>query len=235
MRRIAFFLKVFERESFMEDFLNGKIYMNRLSYFIKPEKAEEDNRADHREALCSIWQPNEVTIDINGYKLTELAGPIESRYENSKYLHAFCLFTGAIAEQNFLNPHGNIPEINEGLRVPESCGKLGEYYVVIHNTENFIERIVQAVKQEGYGKQAQAGMVEYYDPETFSGDFGRRFALYKTQNFSHQKEYRFVIDTKTIGDDPLIVNIGDIRDIASISETWDVNIEINTNSSTKIV
>ncbi len=227
MRRIAFFLKVFESESYMEDFLNGKIYMNRLSFFTKTEDLKENNRADRREALCALWQPNEASIDINGYRLTELAGPIEFRFENSKYLHVFCLFSGVISEKNFLNPYDNLADIKEEFRVPENCEKLGGYYVVVHNTKKFIERIVQAVRQEGYGKQAQAGMVEYYDPETFSGDFGKRLAFYKTANFSHQKEYRFVLNTKTIGDDPLIINIGDIRDIANISDTWDVDVDIS--------
>jgi len=135
MRRIAFFLRVFDNEQYMNDFLDGKIYMNRLSYFAVLEGDKEDNRADPREALVAIWQPSDVTIEVNGRVLTSIAGPIESRQKNNEHLHLFCLFTGATSESNFLNPAEYIQEMQADFSVPEECANLGGYYVVVHNTQ----------------------------------------------------------------------------------------------------
>ncbi|NRB26008.1 hypothetical protein [Shewanella sp.] len=235
MKRIGFFLKIFENEKYMNDFLDGKIYMNRISYFRGIEGDQEDNRADSKEALCALWQTNDVVVEVNGRKITDFAAPIESVQHHSKYLHLFCLFAGAISESNFLNPHANISDIQNDLSVPEKCAVLGEHYVVIHNAQKFIDRMVETVKKKGYGNNAQAGMVEYYDFETFTGEFGNRSAFFKRDQFLHQKEYRFVIDTETEGTEPLVLDIGDIRDIASVSDTWNVKVNIQTQQSEKIV
>jgi hypothetical protein len=219
----------------MNDFLDGKIYMNRLSYFLVLEGDEKDNRADYREALVAIWQPKDVTIEVNGRVLTSIAGPIESRQQKNKHLHLFCLFTGATSESNFLNPEDNKQAMQADFSVPEECENLGEYYVVIHNTKKFIDRMVESIRKAGYGDSAKAGMVEYYDAESFTGEFGDRAAFFKTKNFSHQKEYKFVLDTKTEDEDPLILDIGEIRDIAHISDTWDVKVNIEITNGEKIV
>jgi hypothetical protein len=228
MRKIAFFLRVFENVQYMNDFLDGKIYMNRLSYFPALEGDEEDNRADPREALVAIWQPKDVTIEVNGRVLTSFAGPIESRQKKNTHLHLLCLFTGATSEAHLLNPADNRQAMQADFNVPEKCANLGEYYVVIHNTKKFIDRMVASIRKAGYGDSAKAGMVEYYDPENFTGEFGDRAAFYKTKNFSHQKEYRFVVDTQTENETSLILDIGEIRDIAHISDTWDVKVNIET-------
>jgi len=158
----------------MNDFLDGKIYMNRLSYFSALEENKKDNRADTREALVAIWQPKDVIIEINGRVLTSIASPIESRQNKNTHLHLFCLFTGATSESHLLNPEDNIQKILDDFNVPEECANLGGYYVVIHNTQKFIERMVRSIREAGYGGSAKAGMVEYYDPESFTGEFGDR-------------------------------------------------------------
>lgn len=235
MQKIAFFLRVFENEQYMNDFLDGKIYMNRLSYFSALEGDEEDNRADPREALVAIWQPKDVTIEVNGRVLTSIAGPIESRQKKNTHLHLFCLFTGATSESHLLNPADKRQAMQADFNVPEECANLGEYYVVIHNTQKFIDRMVASIRKVGYGYSAKAGMVEYYDPESFTGEFGDRAAFSKTKNFSHQKEYRFVVDTQTEDEAPLILDIGEIRDIAHISDTWDVKVNIEITNGEKII
>jgi len=214
----------------MNDFLDGKIYMNRLSYFSALKENKEDNRADPREGLVAIWQPKDVIIEVNGRVLTSIASPIESRQNKNAHLHLFCLFTAATSESHLLNPADNRQGILDDFNVSEECTKLGDYYVVIHNTQKFIERMVRSIREAGYGDSAEAGMVEYYDPESFTGEFGDRAAFYKTKNFTHQKEYRFVVNTQTENDAPLILDIGDIRDIAHISNTWDVKVDITTKA-----
>ena len=58
------------------------------------------------------------------------------------------------------------------------------------------------------------GLVEYYDPETFHGNFGGVQALFrKQQHDSYQREFRFLINAGLRGDSPLWLDIGSISDI----------------------
>lgn len=233
MRKIAFFLRIFENVRYLEDFLDGKIYINRLSYFRQLEESQEGNRADPKEGLAALWQPNDVIFEVNGHRLTDFAAPIESRTVGSDNLHVFCLFAGATNESNLTDP-SKIDVIKQDLKVPEDLANLGTHTVLIYNSQAFIDRMVSAVKHNGY--RGQAGMVEYYDPESFTGEFGDRAAFYKQHRYSHQKEYRFAINTGTEGTDALVIDIGSIRDIATISDSWDIQIDIKLRAeSEKIV
>ena len=51
MRTIFFFVKVFENTKYMEDFLDGKLFMNTLAYFRTVEDNEDANRGDKYEAV----------------------------------------------------------------------------------------------------------------------------------------------------------------------------------------
>ena len=46
--------------------------------------------------------------------------------------------------------------------------------------------------------------------------------FYKRDEFIHQKEYRIVINTGTVGCDHRVLDVGDIRDIAFGVDTADV-------------
>lgn len=232
MKKIVFFLRIFDNEDYMNDFLNGKIYMNRLSYFRKIEESSESNRADEKEGLCAFWQPESGVFKVNGHTLTDFAAPIEMRLNHSDNLHVFCLFAGATNASN-LSDQSKLSEIKNDLSVSKECAELGDYYVLIHNTLAFIKRMVKAIKTRNF--LGSTGLVNYYDPNSFSGEFYNRPAFNKQDNYKHQKEYRFAVDTQVVGDDALVLDIGDIRDIASISDTWDVKIDLKFSNMRKSV
>ncbi len=223
MKKIAFFLRIFDNENYMNDFLNGKIYMNRLSYFRKIEENSESNRADEKEGLSAFWQPEAGVFKINGHTLTDFAAPIEMRFNHSDNLHVFCLFAGATSASN-LSDESKLSEIKNDFSVSKECAELGDYYVLIHNSPVFIKRMVKAIRAHNF--LGSTGLVNYYDPDSFSGEFYNRPAFNKQDNYKHQKEYRFAVDTQVVGEDALVLDIGDIRDIASISDTWDVKIDL---------
>ena len=57
--------------------------------------------------------------------------------------------------------------------------------------------------------------MKYYDPDTFHGNFQELDAVFwKQTEFSFQREFRIAIDTYTIEKASLILEIGDISDIA---------------------
>lgn len=227
MKKIIYFIKIFDNERFMNDFLDGKIYMNRLSYFRFVDDNSDNNRADQKEGLSGWWQPEQIALEVNGRKMTNFAAPIEIRSNKSDNLHVFCLFAGATNIENTVDDNkiatNKTSKVKDDLSVSAECANLGRYYVLVHNTSAFIDRMVAATKKHNY--KGSAGLVEYYNPIDFSGDFGDRSVFYKPNNFAHQKEYRFVIDAGTIGEDALTLNIGNIRDIANIIDSLDIKVE----------
>lgn len=101
---IVYFLKIFEKEKYMNNFLDGNIYMNRLSYFLNIENDSPNNRADDCEALSGWWQPDQIELTLNERKTTDLVAPIKLRKLHNEHLHAFCLFAGTTDKQNLSDP-----------------------------------------------------------------------------------------------------------------------------------
>lgn len=79
-----------------------------------------------------------------------------------------------------------------------------------------------ATEKNNYG--LNSGLVDYYNPDTFSGTFNDEEAVFKKRNeYSHQKEYRFAFDTGVTGKEPLLLDIGDISDITMQCDVADIN------------
>lgn len=101
-------------------------------------------------------------------------------------------------------------------------GDLGDYCAIIPAKE-LIERIDRALNAEAQlGNRVGRGLVEYFDPDTFSGTFEEDEAIMRKKNgFSHQKEYRIYVYNGTSGDDARTLKIGDISDIAHCCDKKD--------------
>ena len=94
--------------------------------------------------------------------------------------------------------------------------------------KEFIDRIVKHVKTTEY--TLKAGLVEYYDRDSFNGNFRLDEAPFRKSNFfSYQKEYRISVDTNTNGDNPLILEIGDISDISGKMDSSSINTSLELN------
>ncbi|KAL0630474.1 hypothetical protein Q9L58_010679 [Maublancomyces gigas] len=105
-----------------------------------------------------------------------------------------------------------VEKINSLLKVHATLGEemlsLGEHAVVIIKVEEFISKVSNAARSEGYS--SWRGLVEYFDPETFHGSFGEIESVFQKRDiYSYQKEFRFVFDsnkpegTKTLHAGPL--------------------------------
>jgi len=222
MNKTIFFLaKVFDNESYADDFLQGNIFANRLSYFRKLEEAESANRSDQHEGVVSWHQPEQVNIEINGQLITDLAGPVSVKMNWHDHLNVFCIYAAHSGDFEGVS-EDNIESFKKQLEIPDECLKLGEYAVFITNVSKFTERVQASVKDNNYG--LTASLVEYYDPETFHGTFSGTESIFrKRDEYQHQKEYRYVFHSDLQGDEPLILNIGNLSDIAVKCKVTDIN------------
>jgi hypothetical protein len=100
-----------------------------------------------------------------------------------------------------------------------STKSFGESLIVISNPRKFIERVKKALLKEGYS-DIKYGPVNYY-PNDYSGYIG---PFMKHQIFSPQNEYRFYVPNEE--NNPIIINIGPIDDIAIMKESCVLRFEL---------
>ena len=214
MSTIFFFIKFFDKEEYVQDFLHGKLFANRLPVFRKSEGEDTTGRIDHDEATTSWLQGEELTLIINGVDLSEGLITLQVQMDFLSGLHLFCMHavhSGDVDLKRVSND--NIEVLQDALRVDDDCMLLGPYAVVITDIAAFMSRIESACTGNGY--RVASKLVKYYDPDTFHGNFQELEAVFwKQTTFSFQREFRIAIDTYTTGEDPLILEIGAISDIA---------------------
>ena len=120
------------------------------------------------------------------------------------HVNVFCMFA-AYSDEEYMKQ----------LVLPEEYQKMGRYAVVITNPQKFVDRVMSAAHREEY--RIWQGLVKYYDPEVGMplSPLDIRIVFAKCQKYAHQKEFRFAIDTNTIGSDPITLDIDKLDDIAA--------------------
>jgi hypothetical protein len=112
-------------------------------------------------------------------------------------------------------------KLRRQLEFSEDCLKLGEVAVLVVAGE-FMLRVKRAIDRIGY--KFAATLVEYYDPKTFHGAFRQdKIPFRKRLEFSHQREYRIAVDSRTKGQDALEIEVGDISDISATMNAANLN------------
>ncbi len=231
-RHIFFLCKFFEKEKHAADFMVGRLYANKLSYFQRLEELEHAKRGDKHEGIIAWGQPGIVRIEIDGHDISnDLAGPASLSSNRLSELNVVCMHAGYFkkADNRILE---DLSQIRKQLLVPAECKKFGQFAVVIKNGPEFLNRVKIAAQRKGY--RETHGLVKYYDPDTFSGFFpGISGAFIKQQQFRLEREYRIVFETGSIGADAIVLDIGNLADIAMRSTLDEINRNMKVVPSTK--
>ena len=224
MSVIFFLVKFFDNDAYAEDFVKGRVYANTLKLFKTLEGSDDSGRADRHEGTVAWLQPGQGRLEINGMDITDdLAGPIQLQKNWLDHLHIFCMHavhSGGLDMATISNE--NTEELREQLTIPDECRCLGEHAVVVNNVPEFIRRMEAGAEVNGY--RMSRGLVRYYDPESFHGNFRDVESIFHKQNrHGNQREFRFVIDNGLASNAPLILEIGDISDITQRFEFAELN------------
>jgi hypothetical protein len=231
---ILFLVKFFpaKRNEYAEQFIRGKLFMNRLSYFQNVELAQE--RADRYEATAIWWQPNNLSIQFKDHPELnigpqDLGAPVSITFDHHGDLHIFCMSAMHTGEFEYVDgkfecrTDDDAHRLREQLAFSERCLKLGDVAVVV-NAGEFMLRVKRAIDKKRF--KFASTLVEYYDPTTYHGKFRyEEIPFRKRIEFTHEREYRIVIDSKTKGEDALELEIGDISDISAKMAAKNLNNE----------
>ena len=228
---IWYFIKFFEKEEYAEQFIKGTLYLNRLSYFQQLENSCADGRSDTTEAVAIWLQPPDFIMESNipGVGSTtiskdDLDGPVSMSYSDYNNLHVLCLY--AVHTTGFAKIDGKLElaeseaaELQRQVTIDDRCLKFGPF-AVINPAVPLLSQVKKALQR--MGQWFEGKLVEYYDDETFHGEIAPKDIPFKKQKrFSYQNEFKICVQTKTSGNDPLLIANGDISHIicAKVSST----------------
>ena len=225
MKHIWLILRFFSEEQYADDFLNGKLYMNRLSYFQKQEEECTDGRADSTEAIKMWFQPHDISLSLNipgigSAKIgpADLAGPMSFTSGTASYLHVLCMYAIYTSKIPAVNQADEqrlklIDELKRKFTIDQRCFKLGPFAVIVP-AHPFLNQMQRQLRSQKY--RFNAKLVEYYDDKTFHGEIPDSEVPFRKQvRFAYQSEYRLVVDPTLLADNPISIGIGPVHGIGA--------------------
>lgn len=189
-------------KEFVEDFLNGSLYLNTCAYFSQLDQTDTV-RADPNDGVFEARQVVEIAIlDESGswLPIPGVQNPVIFRSDELLKLNILCLYT--ITDR----PNDTFDERNVAF---------GSVAVFISNLPEFIRRVRTAAALLNWA--VAHGPVQYVEPTTHDGPMGpfRKFGSY-----AYQGEFRFVFSTGKR--EACRLEVGSLRDIIQVRLSTEV-------------
>lgn len=211
-------IRFFEKKEYMEEFLDGNLFMNSLSHFWKLEEAPQKDVAEgvietlHKDDFKK--QHGSFISDFFGDEHIVL--PIMNRSESYKYCHLLCCM---LHEYDSLR--------HEAVRIDSRMKSMGKYTVRIYNVEEFVNRLYDKLKSKDlYGLMGPVNYHSAYEESQYRDCFD------KNDGHAYEQEWRFAVipdykkaqemaqkDINAPYDAYIRYDIGSIRDIAEQVDT----------------
>ena len=219
--RILFLLKAFQTKTYANDFVAGRIFANRLSYFKKIES--RDGQGDRYEGAIMLRRDDLVlelqatvarTREVNRIVIpgNEFADRPIWQPKWVDHVNVFCMYAVDFGEIQSIRSE-DLSDIRWKLELPEKFTKLGRYAVVVRDVHEFFRRVETAAEMRGY--RIHHGLVAYYDPSLGTrlsqSDITAIFS--KRKKYEYQNEYRIAVDTGTMGCAAITLEVGRLDDI----------------------
>ena len=217
-------IKFFSELGHARQFLDGDLFMRRLSYFRREEDTE--GRWDCTEGVWAWLQKKGLQIrmdvpSVGAIHITDrdLAAPVQMSLGEPDDLHIFCMYAyyveSPLPGDDLREVYGNdrIADLERAMQVDPRCLRFGPHAVII-DYGAFVERLKTAAGLQRLG--LTAGLVRYYDEDVFNGEFKLKDVPFRKQKrFEYQREFRVCIRPGAY--DPLqrTINIGALASMAT--------------------
>ena len=223
--RIFFLAKFFSEEHHAEQLMRGRLYARRLGYF---RELEGDSvRADAYEGVSLLRGDVDLAATIDGLRTEritipehDLAGPAEVRMVWTEHVNLLCMHAAHSSSDVKISDSQVDAFKRQHIDVPEACLKFGNHAVLITDFLEFVRRVTSAVKKRAY--RLVGGLVMYSDYPVIDIT-GIDVVFCKRERYKSEREYRFAIHTGLEVHDPLILETGDLSDIAIRCKTAEIN------------
>lgn len=194
-------VKIFEKEDYAEQFLQGTVYANHICHFRNLE--DDQARSDQHEGVTQSW--GSLTLETKNESIhipkDDLAGPVEFKMEWTNRFNFFCMSQVGFVQKGD----------SAHLDFPEGCSGFGEHAVIILNRKQFISRIKEGIKETRYELFGHGAVI--YDDNPPLDLCDPKIVFRKGERYKKQREYRFAFHNEWNWG-PIVIDIGDISDIA---------------------
>jgi len=196
----------FGKRQYIDQLVQGFLYMNTLDYFIRSEG--DPTRHDPDEGLTWVKQADggklQLSVGDEYQDVGTLSGPVRYRRDESDKANVFCMY--ALLESVL----SNTPPIHLDNM------QFGDTFAVLMDFDEFMRRVKRAARPLGQGLEWR--LVDYQDHNTYSGPLG---LFRKSSRFKYQSEFRIALlpGTGTVHS----LDIGDISDIVSVGPLDELN------------
>lgn len=222
------FVKLFEAEDHANDFLSGKLYMNSIQGFKKWTDTAGELRGDPFEGIIALYQPTKIEgIKLGNHMIpaSALATLIVMHGNELLKENVFCMYSLNSSGHDSVSSE-TLKQFRRALELHESCFGLGKHCVVILDARKFLERCLAAATNLNLDPP-KMNLVRYFDESEFHGLLDPNFhSFQKRIQYQHQREYRIKINFKNISPEARILEVGDLSDIARLTNPEEFNSEL---------
>ena len=224
-QEFLFLTRVFREQGHAEEFLRGQVRAGVLCTY---QQIEDKSRNDPMEGVfdSSQFEGLEITIKTpSGYShmLSHETGErMTQRIGWAERFNVLCT-TASYVDSRWVVPGQRFDEvIDRFVRVPEDVMKFGEFAVRIDQPDEFGERLKAAADR--------LDVPMYSGPVTYGRhpmpDYGMRdvaLIFRKRDQYKHEREFRFAFESPQKVDGPLVLDVGDLSDIAQLFRPREFN------------
>jgi len=217
-------IKFFYEMDHARQFLDGDLFMRRLSYFRRQEDAE--GRWDATEGTWAWLQKRGLQIhmtvpSLGPIHITEddLGAPVQMSLGPPDDLHIFCMYAyyleAPLPGDDLREVYGEdrLADLERAMQVDPRCLRFGPHAVIIPYGP-FLERLKIQARQQKLG--LQAGLLRYYDDEVFNGEFKIKDVPFRKQKrFDYQREFRICARPRPFDLAQRTFNIGSLRGLGA--------------------
>jgi hypothetical protein len=219
-------LAKFTKSEFVEDFLNGNLFMNNFNHFIEQEKrTKEKGQGDSFEAAL-VTEAQEIRVYDQDSNLiaTSKSGNMIERYEDVKQVPLYCM--ALFDSKDFLVIEQTEDSISFKLDIlDEDKEKLklvfqADKVILTFSPGVFVKRVKDTMMQTD--PNFLCGSVKYVDYSVMDNqrrknfdEMRPEFLFTKHRSLEYQREYRFILPGIR-SSTPYVCNIGDLRNLFNV-------------------
>lgn len=215
--------RVFSNEKYANDFIEkGGFRCNTLNFFKKYKDEFLNNIGDMDEGISSIILGKDLIIKIRPQgddKFQAIEGLLKVQFCPNYILtkNIFCMYAPTVK----VDEKYTLSEIEQIVSIPKDSEQLGDFIVLITKPDQFFLRLEREAKVRKL--LISKGLVEYrsFDENLFIDS--SKVGFIKNSLYSHQKEYRIMLDDGRGVDEPIDIEIGSLADIAYLIPLKDFN------------
>jgi hypothetical protein len=218
--KIFALVKFFSELDHARQFLDGDLFMRRLSYYRRQEDAE--GRWDATEGVWAWLQKPGLKIELSVPRIgvaniteRDLAAPVSMALGETDELYIYCMYAYYVQEPlpsddpEEIYGDDRLAELEAALHIDPRCVRFGRHAVVIP-CGAFMDRLKKTAIDQALSLRAD--LVRYYDDEILNGQFLLKDVPFRKQKrFDYQREYRISIRTLDRSPLPRIFNIGSLH------------------------